>query len=176
MLSPGGQFSPVYGKYHTWMIGESPTPSAGVFPVFDTPLGRLATLICHDANYTDVARKLAAGGAQIIAAPFREFGGFGEQAWTNALFRAVENRTAVVVSGVATVSAIVNPDGSLVALNTDINGSRLTLTGDVTLGTGNAAPYTHLGDVLGWTALAGYIFFMFFPLVVKRRARNEQKP
>jgi hypothetical protein len=52
-------------------------------------------------------------GAQLIAAPYREFGGFGEQAWTNALFRAVENRTAVVISGMATVSGIMNPAGSL---------------------------------------------------------------
>jgi apolipoprotein N-acyltransferase len=174
MLSPDGQFSQVYGKFHTWMIGEPPTPSAGVFPVFDTPLGKLATLICHDANYTDVARKLTANGAQIIAAPYREFGGFGEQAWTNALFRAVENRTAVVVSGVATVSGIINPDGSLVALDTDINGSRVNLVGDVTLGSGHA-PYTSLGDGLGWASLVGFVGFMVFQSIVEGRAKKAAK-
>lgn len=171
MLSPDGEFSQVYGKNHTWLIGEPNTPSAGVFPVYDTPLGKLAGLICHDANYTDVGRKLTANGAQIIAAPYREFGGFGEQAWTNALFRAVENRTAVVISGVATVSGIFNPDGSVVALDTDINGSRVTLVGDVTLGSG-PTPYTSLGDILGWAALAGYVFFMFYPSVVEKRMRK----
>ena len=174
MLSPEGTFSQVYGKNHTWMIGEPPTPSAGVFPVYDTPLGRLAGLICHDANYTDIARKLTANGAQIIAAPYREFGGFGEQAWTNALFRAVENRTAVVISGVATVSGIINPDGSLAALNTDIEGSRVTLVSDVTLGSG-MAPYTSLGDILGWASLAGYIGFMVFQSIVERRAKKAVK-
>lgn len=171
MLMPEGEFSQVYGKYHTWMIGEPPTPSAGVFPVYDTPLGRLAAMICHDANYTDVARNLTANGAQIIAAPYREFGGFGEQAWNNALFRAVENHTAVVMSGVASVSAIINPDGSLVALDTNIDGSRVVLVGDVTLGSGNA-PYTSLGDVLGWAALAGVVFFMVFQIAMERRAKK----
>ncbi len=174
MLSPAGEFSPVYGKNHTWLIGEPDTPSAGVFPVFDTPLGRLATLICHDANYTDISRKLASNGAQIIAAPYREFGGFGEQAWTNALFRAVENRTAVVISGVATVSGIINPDGSLAALDTDIAGTRLTLVADVALGPGGA-PYTRIVDVLGWATLAGYVGFMVFQAVVERRARKASK-
>jgi apolipoprotein N-acyltransferase len=171
LLSPAGEFSQVYGKNHVWMIGEPPTVSAGVFPVFDTPLGKLATVICHDANYTDITRKLAANGAQLIAAPYREFGGFGEQAWTNALFRAVENRTAVVISGVATVSGIINPDGSLVALDTDINGSRLTLVGDVNLGSGHA-PYTSLGDLPGWISLAGFIGFMVFQSIVEKRAKK----
>jgi apolipoprotein N-acyltransferase len=174
MLSPAGVFSQVYGKNHTWLIGEPDTPSAGVFPVYDTPLGRLAGMICHDANYTDIARKLTANGAQIIAAPYREFGGFGEQAWTNALFRAVENRTAVVISGVATVSGIFNPDGSIVALDTDIGGSRVTLVGDVTLGADHA-PYTSLGDILGWAMLVGYIFFMFYPSVVEKRMKKMAK-
>ena len=169
LLTPEGEFLDVYGKNHAF--GEPLSATRGVYPVYDTPLGRLATLICHDANYTDVARKLATNGAQIIAAPIREFGGFGEQYWTNALFRAVENRTAVVVAGVAHVSAIINPDGSLVALDTDNNGSRATLVGDVTLGTGNAL-YTSLGDVLGWVSLAGFVFFMVFQSVVERRAKK----
>jgi len=169
LLTPQGEFLEVYGKNHAF--GEPPSAMRGVYPVYNTPLGLLATLICHDANYTDVARKLAANGAQITAAPIREFGGFGEQYWTNALFRAVENRTAVVVTGVANVAAIINPDGSLVTLDTDRNGSRLTLVGDVTLGSGKA-PYTSLGDVLGWVSMAGFVFFNVFQFVTNRRARK----
>lgn len=171
MLSPGGEFSQVYGKNHTWLIGEPDTPSAGVFPVYETLLGRLAGMICHDANYTDIARKLAADGAQIIAAPYREFAGFGEQAWTNVLFRAVENRTAFVISGVATVSGIFNPDGSIVALDADLSGSRVTLVGDVTLGSGPTL-YTFLGDILGWVSLVGFIFFIVFQSVTEKRAKK----
>jgi apolipoprotein N-acyltransferase len=172
LLTPEGEFLVVYGKNHAF--GEPPTAMRGVFPVYDTPLGRLATLICHDANYTDVARKLAAKGAQIIAAPVHEFGGFGEQFWTNALFRALENRTAVVVTGAAHVAAIINPDGSLVELDTDSKGSRVTLVGDVTLGSGPSL-YTSLGDVLGWVALAGFVFFIVYPTVIESRAKKASK-
>ena len=169
LLTPQGQFLAVYGKNHAF--GEPLSAMRGVFPVYDTPLGRLATLICHDANYTDITRKLVANGAQIIAAPIREFGGFGEQYWTNALFRGLENRTAVVVSGVSTISAIINPDGSLVALATEPTGSRLTLVGDVNLGSGPTL-YTSLGDILGWVALAGFIFFMVFQSVTEKGSRK----
>ncbi len=172
LLTPQGEFLEVYGKNHAF--GEPPTAMRGVYPVYDTPLGRLATLICHDANYTDVARKLAAKGAQIIAAPVHEFGSFGEQFWTNALFRALENRTAVVVTGAAHVAAIINPDGSLVALDIDSQGSRLTLTGEVTLGSGPSI-YTSLGDVLGWAAMAGFVFFIVFPMIMESRAKKAAK-
>jgi apolipoprotein N-acyltransferase len=172
LLTPQGEFLDVYGKNHAF--GEPPTAMRGVYPVYDTPLGRLATLICHDANYTDVARKLTAGGAQIIAAPILEFGGFGEQYWTNALFRAVENRTAVVVTGVAHVAAIINPDGSLVALDTDSKGSRVTLVGDVALGSGPSI-YSSLGDVLGWVSMAGFVFFIVFPMVIESRAKRASR-
>ncbi len=170
LLTPAGDFLGVYSKTHAF--GEPPSVNAGVyFPVYDTPYGRLATLICHDANYTDVARRLTSYGAKLIAAPIREFGGFGHQYWTNVLFRAVENRTAMVVSGVATISAIINPDGSIVALDDDYSGSRVTLVGDVTLGSG-PTPYTSLGDVLGWISMAGFAFFIVFQPVTERRAKK----
>mgnify|MGYP001570386817 CR=1 FL=1 len=65
-------------------------------------------------------------GAQKTAAPIHEFGPFGERYWTNKLFRAVENRTAVVVAGVVNPSAIMNPHGSLAALELDPVGAQVT--------------------------------------------------
>ena len=104
------------------------------------------------------ARILARNGAQLIAAAFREFRGFGEQLWTNVTFRAVENHTAMVVAGAATVAAIIDPYGRQLALDVNRDGSRLTLVGDVPLGSGNT-PFLYLGDWLGWISLAGYICF-----------------
>jgi apolipoprotein N-acyltransferase len=83
----------------------------------------------------------------------------------------VENQVAVVVTGVADVAAIINPDGSLVALDLNPDGSRLTLVGDVTLGSGNA-PYSSIGDVLGWISLAGFIFVLVFQSIVQKRAKK----
>ena len=68
VLTPSGEFLDVYGKNHAFV--EPPTPTAGVYPVYDTPLGHLATMICHDMNYTDVARTLTRNGAELIAAAY----------------------------------------------------------------------------------------------------------
>ena len=169
LLSPSGEFSAVYGKNEI-PPGEPYTPTAGVYPVFDTPLGKLATMICHDANYTDTARKLAANGAQLVSSGINEFGGFGEQYWTNVSFRAIENRTAMVVATRENGSAIINPDGSPVAVDLE-RGKHLVLVGDVTLGSGNAL-YTSLGDILGWVSMAAFIVFMVYQSVVEKRAKK----
>lgn len=170
LLAPNGAFSAVYGKNEI-PPGEPATPTAGVYPVFETPLGRLAAEICHDANYTATTRKLAANGAQLISAGLNEFGRFGEQFWTNASFRAIENRTGMVVTARENGSAIINPDGSLVA-QTLVPERHVVLIGDVELGTADA-PYTQLGDILGWVSLVVFVGFILYQIVVERREPEQ---
>jgi apolipoprotein N-acyltransferase len=167
LLSPSGEFSLVYAKNHI-PPGEPPSPVKGKFPVFETPLGRLTTLICHDANYTDVARKLTRAGAQLIAAPLNEFGEFGEQYWTNVTFRAVENRAAMIVTARQTGSAIIDPYGRQVALNTNAAGEQVVLMGDVKLGSGNTV-YLQTGDWAGWLSLAVFAFFLVFQSITEHK-------
>jgi hypothetical protein len=50
----------------------------------------------------------------------------------------------------------------------------VTLVGDVTLGSGPSL-YTSLGDVLGWVAMAGFVFFIVFPMVIESRAKKAAK-
>jgi len=50
----------------------------------------------------------------------------------------------------------------------------MTMVGDVSLGSGRA-PYTSIGDVLGWASLAGYIAFMVFQSIVEGRAKKAAK-
>jgi apolipoprotein N-acyltransferase len=171
LLSPDGKFSDVYNKTHI-PPGESYDVPGGTFPVFETGFGRMASLICADGNYTDIARYITQNGAQLIAAPFREFPGFGEQLWQNATFRAVENQTAMVVTGAASVASIVDPYGRIVALDVNKDGSEVVLVGDVSLGSGEGTLYTSLGDILGWATLAGLIGFMVYQMVEERKAKK----
>ena len=108
----------------------------------------------------------------LIAAALNEFGGFGEQYWTNVTLRAVENRAAMVVTARETGSAIIDPYGHQVALNLNPDGEQVILVGDVSLGSGNT-PFLHLGDWLGWLSLAGWIFFMVFEVVENRRHKKQ---
>ncbi len=173
LLTPEGEFLETYAKNHA-PPGEPLSPSAGRYPVYETPLGTLSTMICHDTNYTDVARKLTRNGSQLSGAAFREFGGYGEQMWTHVVFRAVENRSAMVVTGVANASAIIDPYGNVLALDVDAAGSSAVLVENVSLGMGGT-PYLMLGDLLGWLSLAGYIGLMVFQSRTEKNAKEKQE-
>jgi len=172
LLSPDGEFSDVYHKTHI-PPGEAYDVAGGRYPVFDTPYGKLAALICADGNYTDIARHLAANGVQLIAAGYKEFPGFGEQLWQNTTFRAVENRAAVVVTGATSVAAVIDPYGRLSALDVNRDGSEVVLVADVSLGTGAGTFYTRTGDILGWASLIGMAAFIVYQSMEERRARKE---
>jgi len=174
LLSPDGTFSEAYNKTHI-PPGERYDVNGGTFRVYETTFGRMASLICADGNYTDVARKLTQNGAQLIAAPYLEFPGFGEQLWQNITFRAVENQTAMVVTGAASVAAIIDPYGRQVALDVNKAGSEVILAGDVSLGSGEGTLYTSLGDILGWVTLAGLAAFLVCMTMETRQAKNAAK-
>lgn len=162
MFSPQGEFLPVYGKNHPTSPGEPRIITAGAYPVYDTPIGRLATIICNDVHFTDTSRRLARAGAQLIAVPTLEISGIALEQVAQGVMRAVENRVAVVKADVAFASAIIDPYGKIVALhNASPQGGAFALTADVQPGSGKTL-YNRLNlDLLGWLNLAGMLFFSF---------------
>ncbi len=69
-----------------------------LFPVVDTPLGRLGTIVCFDMNFPETARALVRRGAEVILHPTSEPHGGGRKAWEmGRRTRAFEN-TAYIVS------------------------------------------------------------------------------
>jgi len=79
------------------------------FPVFDTDFGKVGMMICWDSQFPEAARRLAAGGAEIIMLPI--WGG------SEPLFvaRAIENQVFLVTSSFDAKSGIWNKRGELIA-------------------------------------------------------------
>jgi apolipoprotein N-acyltransferase len=170
ILSPDGQFSPVYGKQHAF--GEPPTVSAGPSLVYSTPFGRLGSIICMDGVFTDSARNTAREGAQMMAIPsYNTTIGISEQNWTHFVFRSVENQVPVVNADRGYYTMITDTHGKILADVRTPEGSSEVVIADVTLASG-APLYATLGDWLGWVSLAGFVFFMVFQSIVERRAKK----
>ena len=173
MLAPSGEFLPVYGKDHESSPGEPPIASAGTYPVYDTPLGKIGTIICNDVMYTDSARNLARNGAQLITVPTLETmaPGFHWEVGIQGVLRAVENRVATVKADVAYSAMIVDPYGRILARRDGApDGEAFALVADVPLGTGNTIN-TRLSDWVGWLALAGFVVFT----VVMNKKSGKQR-
>ncbi|MBT5242499.1 MAG: hypothetical protein HN793_01940 [Rhodospirillaceae bacterium] len=63
-----------------------------LFPVTDTPIGRLGTMVCFDQAHPEVARMLVKYGAEVIIHPSSEGHGSGRRGWDIARqTRAFEN-------------------------------------------------------------------------------------
>ena len=87
--------------------------------VLDIAGTRVALGICYEAAYDWVLREGVAGGGELIVIPTNNaWFGRGEMTFQHlamARLRAVEHDRAAVVAALSGVSAIVRPDGSLVA-------------------------------------------------------------
>lgn len=176
ILSPEGEFSEPYAKAHPVLFaGEPYGLNVGSFPVFETPLGTLASIICYDLNYTDVTRRMAQQGAQIIAAPSSDWPGIAEKQNVHLVFRAIETRTSIVNAEKAFDSAIVDPYGRILEETVSLEPTQAVLVQDVPLGSADSV-YLGTGDVLGWVALAGMAFFAVFRKSLVAREEKLSAP
>ena len=97
-----------------------------VFPVWDTPLGRIGIFICGDARLPEIARCLALKGAEVLC--YLTLWGTWDQYLYNCPTRAIENRVWVIASDKVGnergmvypgESFIIDPDGNFVAKASD---------------------------------------------------------
>lgn len=71
-----------------------------LFPVVDTPIGRLATTVCFDNNFPETYRAMAKRGAEIFIHPTSEPHGGHRAGWDAARrMRAFENTAYVLSAG-----------------------------------------------------------------------------
>lgn len=87
-------------------------------PVFDTDFGRVGLFICWDSSYPEVARSLAARGAEVLFLPI--WGGVEQLVQA----RAIENQVYVVASGFDFRSGIFDRRGERIA---DAKGAEVVL-------------------------------------------------
>lgn len=168
ILTPDGEFLGVFGKDHPVTFAGETSITRGTYPVYETKLGSLGTIICYDLDFTDTVRKVARNGAQILLIPSADWPEITYKHYTHAIFRAVENGVSIVKSEWAFDSVIIDPYGRIIEKSVNKEGVRKVLVQDVPLGTGKTLQ-TFLGDTFGWLSLAGMILIMIL------KSRKQKK-
>lgn len=159
VIDPQGRFLGVFGKDHPVVFAGEMSTTRGTYPVYDTAHGRLATIICYDLDYTDTAQRMVRQGAQLLLIPSNDWAGIARLHYVHAMYRAIENRVAVVKADAGYDSAVIDPRGRIVAALVTPEGRADQLVADVSLGSGRGTLVSYLGEWIGWLCLAGFIAF-----------------
>ncbi len=69
LFGPDGVEIGRYAKSFLWHFDRAWFTPGDVYPVFDTPFGRVGILVCADSRAPEIARAMAIQGAQIILDP-----------------------------------------------------------------------------------------------------------
>lgn len=101
-----GKYRKVYLPREEVEVGLTPGSD---FPVFQTDFGKVGLMVCWDLQYTDPARALVLGGAELILLPI--WG--GDTAIGKA--RAIENHVFLASSGYDYPTYIMDPMGEIVS-------------------------------------------------------------
>ena len=175
VLSPQGDFLGVYGKNHPVLFVNERSETHGVYPAYRTSLGNIGTIICYDLDFTDTARHVANSGADLIAVPSGDWPGIADKHYAHLVFRAVENRAAMIKADRSYDSAIIDPYGRILDLVSSQEPLRTTITGNLNLVDQNTLQQVW-GDWTGWLGLAGLVFFaVFSPLTMRRISAVKEK-
>ncbi len=147
VLVPFGEYAPIFKDiFGSGEISPAPEDSPSLI---ECSLGKLGALICIESIYSDIPRRQAAQGAQLILIPTNDswFGSsFGRSMhFRHSVIRAVESGKYVVRSGNCGISAFISPTGQV--LSAEYSKKEAVLFGEVSLD-GSPAPYATLGDLI----------------------------
>ena len=115
LVYPDRRISPPTTKAHpVWVIGER-SITAGQHPVYAVDGVSVGLALGPDGSYTDALARLARDGAQVVAVSTHDWRAYAGTQLAHLRVRAAEHRLAIVKADWRYGSAIVAPDGGVVA-------------------------------------------------------------
>lgn len=151
VFAPTGGVLAIYNKQHP-VIFAGDHSVGGTAVVADTRFGDISTIICYDLDFENTARDAARKGAGLLAVPSEDWSGIATQHYTHLVLRAVENRVAAVKADTAWDSAIIDPEGRILAESVDTSKSSALLVETVPIGTGSSL-FVTIGNWVGWMSV-----------------------
>ncbi|KOV65548.1 nitrilase [Streptomyces sp. MMG1121] len=149
LIDPRGTVLWTYQKAHPIPGSERFTPGDGHVPVVRTPYGRLANVICYDADFPALMRTRA----DIMLVPSHDWKEYGAAHTDKAGLRAIEGGYALIRQDAEGVSAAYDDEGHVLATSDYFTTDRQTMVADVPVH-GVTTVYDRIGDTFAWLCLA----------------------
>jgi apolipoprotein N-acyltransferase len=165
LLDPDGTTVWDYHKAHP-TPGENMSVVAGplVVPVVTTPYGRLATVICYDADFPELVRQAGQAGADILLVPSQDWPSVSAQHAQMATFRAIEDGLWVVRPVNSGISGVIDPYGQVLAQADSFSSGAPTMMATI-VSRGTATLYVRFGDWFAYLCIAGLLALAALALV-----------
>jgi apolipoprotein N-acyltransferase len=159
LIGPDGNVAGWQVKSVPLPFFEDGNPARSIAPVGTPPYGISGVLVCYDALFTDIPRRLVSQGAELLVVPVMD-----PQRWTDqercehadmAPLRSIELRRWAVRAASSGVSQIIDPAGRVVVARTKQAGPGIAL-GRVQWMCGRTL-FLRGGWLLAWLIGAAYL-------------------
>jgi len=176
LIDPSGKVVQDYSKaIHPLDDANFFAPGSGGVPTTDTPYGRLATVICFDADFPALVRQAGQARTDILLVPSNDWRPVDTIHARAATFRAVENGVALVRPTGNGISVAVDHLGQPLASADYFATTALTMVADVPM-RGVRTIYPRIGDGVAYLSLALLIALSAATLIKSRSRRTPPEP
>lgn len=170
LIDPSGAIVLDHVKYGGNMF-EGSLKGDGVLQMVDTPYGRLAGVICWDADFPANVRQVGQAGAGLLLIPANDWREIDPLHGQMAVFRAIENGVSILRQADKGLSLAADPYGRVLAASSHFADSDWLLTATVA---GQSAPtlYARIGDAFAWLCVFGFAALGLWAVIAGRRDRR----
>jgi apolipoprotein N-acyltransferase len=171
LIAPTGEVILSYYKAHP-VPGEPWLPGDGRVANTMTPYGRLATVICFDADFPALPRQAGQAGADLMLRPAHEWQEIDPFHAQIATFRAIENGFSLVSEAEQGRSIAVDYEGRVLASSDAFTSDAQVMVALVPT-KGVDTIYAILGDLFAWLCIAGLVIFICVAVIRRQTGTTD---
>ena len=167
LIDPSGKVVWRYQKAHP-VPGEPFTPGDGKVPTVQTPYGRLANVICFDADFPGTIRQAGQAGADVLLVPGNDWRELDPVHTQMATFRAIENGFSLVRQASHGLAMTVDYEGNVLGASDFFTSDPQVMVAYIPM-QGVRTIYATIGDLFAWLSIAGLVVLIGFAIVRRRK-------
>lgn len=168
LVGPDGEVLWTYEKHHPIPGMEPFDAGTGDIPVVETPFGRIANVICYDADFPDLMHV----DADIMIVPGFDWPEMGWIHTKMSSLRAIENGYTLVRQDFDGSSQAFDRHGNLLDIQDTTMSDPDTWFVELPVDSGKSTVYRVLGDAFSWLCVLGTAGLLVLTLTIRRNARR----
>jgi apolipoprotein N-acyltransferase len=146
-----------FQKAHPVPFMDLIEPGDGNVPTADTPYGRIANVICFDADFPALMGQ--ADGVDLMLVPSNDWREYGQTHTEKATLRAIENGYSLVRQDSNGLSRVIDPQGRTLAQADFFTTDQQTVVAEVPI-KGTRTVYGTVGDVFAWASITALVLLV----------------